>query len=92
MREQAIERQLKKTIQAAGGLCWKLTCPGIAGVPDRICLMNGRVVFVEVKAPGALPRPLQLRRMHQLQPQGFTCLVLDNPDGIQEVLDALQAA
>ena len=92
MNEQFIESQLKKAIKDMGGLCWKLVCPGITGVPDRICLMRNRAVFVELKAPGKKPRPIQVRRMNQLRQQGFTALVVDSVDGIQEVLDALSAA
>ena len=92
MNERTIEHQLKKAIEASGGLCWKLVCPGTTGVPDRICLMRNRVVFVELKAPGKQPRPIQVRRMNQLRQQGFTALVVDSIDGIQEVLDALPAA
>ena len=92
MNEQFIESQLKKAVEASGGLCWKLVCPGTSGVPDRICLMNSQAVFVELKAPGKQPRPIQQRRMNQLRQQGFTALVVDSVDGIQEVLDALHAA
>lgn len=92
MNERTIEHQLKKAVEASGGLCWKLVCPGTSGVPDRICLMNSQAVFVELKAPGKQPRPIQQRRMNQLRQQGFTALVVDSVDGIQEVLDALSAA
>lgn len=92
MNERTIEHQLKKAVEASGGLCWKLVCPGTSGVPDRICLMDSRAVFVELKAAGKQPRPIQQRRMNQLRQQGFTALVIDSVDGIQEVLDALSAA
>ena len=92
MNERTIEHQLKKAVEASGGLCWKLVCPGTSGVPDRICLMDSRAVFVELKAAGKPPRPIQQRRMNQLREQGFTALVVDSVDGIQEVLDALSAA
>jgi hypothetical protein len=85
MNEHHIEAQLKKAVEASGGLCWKLVCPGTTGVPDRLCLMGGQVVFVEV-------RPIQRRRMSQLAAHGFTALVVDSVDGIKEVLDALPAA
>lgn len=29
----------------------KFISPGTSGVPDRICVLNGRTVFVEVKRP-----------------------------------------
>lgn len=92
MNERTIEHQLKKAVEASGGLCWKLVCPGTSGVPDRICLMDSRAVFVELKAAGKQPRPIQQRRMNQLREQGFTALVVDSVDGIQEVIDALSAA
>ena len=92
MNERTIEHQLKKAVEASGGLCWKLVCPGTSGVPDRICLMDSRAVFVELKAAGKQPRPIQQRRMNQLREQGFTALVVDSVDGIQEGLDALSAA
>lgn len=92
MNEHHIEQKLKKAVEDMGGLCWKLVCPGTIGVPDRICLMRNRAVFVELKAPGQKPRPIQLRRMNQLRQQGFTALVVDSMDGIKGVLDALHAA
>ena len=92
MNEHAIETKLKKAGENNGGLCWKLVCPGTSGVPDRICLMRNRAVFVELKAPGQKPRPIQLRRMNQLRQQGFVALVVDSVDGIKGVLDALSAA
>ena len=92
MNERTIEAKLKNAVETSGGLCWKLVCPGTTGVPDRICLMNSRAVFVELKAPGKQPRPIQQHRMNQLRDQGFQTFVVDSMDGIQEVLDALSAA
>ena len=92
MKEKHLETKLKKTVEDLGGICWKLTSPGTTGVPDRICLKAGRAVFVELKAPGKKPRPIQNHRINQLRDQGFTVLVVDSPDGIAEVADALQAA
>lgn len=57
MNEHAIEQHLKKAVEAIGGLCWKFTSPGTAGVPDRICIHRGRVIFVELKAPDASHAP-----------------------------------
>lgn len=92
MKEKHLENELKKSVESIDGICWKLVSPGTTGVPDRICLKSGRVVFAEVKAPGAKPRPIQNRRMTQLRDQGFQVFVVDSLDGIAEVSDALQAA
>ena len=50
--EKDIEARLRKTVEAAGGLCLKWVCPGWVGVPDRIVLLpGGRIIFVETKQP-----------------------------------------
>ncbi|MEW6937109.1 VRR-NUC domain-containing protein [Trueperella pyogenes] len=92
MNEHAIEQHLKQAVEAIGGLCWKFTSPGTAGVPDRICIHRGRVIFVELKAPGRLPRPIQRRRIQQLTDHGVDAVVVDSLTGAQGVADALRAA
>lgn len=59
MIETQVERYLALKVQDAGGLCFKFTSPGNAGVPDRIVIHEGRVMFVELKRPGETPRELQ---------------------------------
>ena len=57
--EKTVEQALKRTVEKAGGCCYKFTSPSRAGVPDRIVVLRGRVVFVELKATGKKPRALQ---------------------------------
>jgi hypothetical protein len=48
--ERDVEKYLTKKVKSMGGLSFKWTCPGVAGVPDRICILPGGViVFIEVK-------------------------------------------
>ena len=91
MREKSIEEKLVEAVKAAGGVCWKFTSLGTAGVPDRIVLMpHGKIAFVEVKATGEKPRPLQLARHRLLRKLGFRVYVLDHPDHIGGIIDAVQ--
>lgn len=91
MREKSIEEKLVSAVKAQGGVCWKFTSPGTAGVPDRIVLMPpGRIGFVEVKAPGEKPRPLQRTRIKTLRRLGFKVFVLDSPDQIGGIVDEIQ--
>jgi hypothetical protein len=92
MNEHTIEQHLRAAVDAMGGLCWKFTSPGTAGVPDRICIYAGRVIFVELKAPGRVPRPIQHRRIQQLRDHGVDVHVVDSLAGVKEVADALYAA
>ena len=93
MREREIEKKLVDAVKTQGGVCWKFTSPGTSGVPDRIVLMPfGRIGFVEVKAPGETPRPLQHLRIRTLQRLGFKAFVLDSPEQIGGIIDAIQTS
>ena len=56
-------------------------------MPDRLVLMpGGRVWFVELKAPGRSPRPLQLYRIEELNKLGFRVRVVSTEDELQQFL------
>ena len=90
MGESAIE---KRTVRLAGELGWesyKWVSPGRRGVPDRIFLSaGGVVVFMEFKAPGAKPTPLQERTLRSLRATGHHATWVDN---VQDALDFLDEA
>jgi len=87
LTERDVERKLLKAVKHNGGVCWKFTSPGTAGVPDRIILIpEGRLAFVEVKAPGETPRPLQLSRHRLIRQLGFKVFVLDNTADIPKIM------
>ena len=91
MREKQIEHSLVMAVKAAGGMCPKLVSPGTDGMPDRMILLpKGRIGFVEVKAPGKRPRPLQERRHKQLRHLGFQVFILDGPEKIAEILKEVE--
>ena len=90
MREKAIENKLSRAVRAVGGIAPKLVCPGLDGMPDRMILLpGGRIAFVEVKAPGKVPRPLQAARHRMLRRLGFMVFVLDHPEQIGGILDEI---
>ena len=93
MREKTIEKKLIAETKAIGGIVPKLVSPGFDGMPDRMVLLpGGRIGFVEVKAPGKVPRPLQVARHRLLQELGFQVFVLDTPEQIGGILDAIRTA
>ena len=92
MREKAIEQKLVRMVMHRGGICPKFVSPGYDGMPDRIVLFpGGRIAFVEVKAPGEKPRPLQLSRHRLLRRLGFRVYVLDAAEQIGGILDEIQS-
>ena len=91
MREKAIELQLARAVKNIGGMCPKLVSPGTDGMPDRLVLLPGcRIGFVEVKAPGKEPRPLQVMRHRQLRALGFPVFVLDDAKQIPGIIAAIE--
>ena len=92
MREKQVEQKLVRAVKARGGICPKFVSPGFDGMPDRIVLLPGRHFgFVEVKAPGEVPRPLQISTHRLMKKMGFQVYVLDDPEKIGGILDEIQA-
>ena len=90
MRERQVEQALVKAVKTRDGICPKFVSPGLAGVPDRLVLMpNGKMGFVEVKAPSKKPRALQLYRIKQFRDLGFKCFVLDDVEQIPTLIDEI---
>ena len=92
MREKQVEQKLVQAVRHAGGMCPKLVSPGTDGMPDRLVLLPGcRIGFVEVKAPGKEPRPLQTQRHRQLRALGFPVFVLDDPEQVPGIIQEVAA-
>jgi hypothetical protein len=88
MREKTVESKFTSAVKAKGGLAVKFTSPGFNGMPDRLVMFpGGRIAFVEVKAPGETPRPLQRSRLKLLRRLGFKAFVLDNTSDIPKIIE-----
>ena len=88
--ERTIEQELAARTRAMGGIAPKFTSPGFDGMPDRLVLLpGGRMGFVELKAPGKKPRPLQLVRHRLLRRLGFRVYVIDGIEQIDSVLEEI---
>lgn len=91
--ERDVEQALTRAVTGHGGIAWKFVSPGTAGVPDRIVLLpGGKTGFVELKAPGKKPRPLQERRMSQIRDLGIPVFVVDNVSQIEGVIREIQSS
>ena len=92
MQEKYIEQKLVAAVKSMGGIAPKFVSPGIDGMPDRIVLLPmGRIAFVECKATGKKMRPLQNKRMKQLEALGFLVYCLDDIEQIGGILSEIQA-
>jgi len=92
MREKQTEQKLVSAVKKLGGIAPKFMSPGLDGMPDRIVLLpSGRMAFVEVKATGCKPRPLQLARHGMFRRLGFRVYVLDDEMQIGGILDEIRS-
>lgn len=90
MREKVIEQKLVTAVKKHGGICPKFVSPGFDGMPDRLVLLpHGVFAFVEAKAPGEKPRPLQLARHRLLSRLGFCVYVLDSEEQIETIIQEI---
>lgn len=87
MREKTIEEYLRDQVKAIGGKAYKFVSPRNAGVPDRlVCLPGGKVIFVELKAPGKKPTALQTKKHKELRKMDQQVFVVDNKIGVDVLI------
>ena len=92
MRERELEQKFTRAVKKRGGLALKFVSPGFDGMPDRLALLpDGKMGFVEVKAPGKVPRPLQAQRHRLLRELGFRVYILDDQRQIGGIIDDIQS-
>lgn len=92
MKESKIERELKKQIEAIGGVCLKWISPGNRGVPDRVVIYQGDVILVELKSPGEILRPLQEFQRRKFLELGVPVEVIDSMEGVGEFVSRIQGS
>jgi hypothetical protein len=77
MLEKEIERKCIRLAKVSHNVA-NVKLEGTVGWPDRLFLYAGRVMFIEFKAPGKLPRPAQVNIHKQLRAIGFTVHIVDS--------------
>lgn len=97
MRERDIEQQLRRQIESMGGKAFKFTSPGNDGVPDRLAVLPGGLIyFIELKTSRGRTTRLQEWQQEQLRALGCRVRVIrgmaEARAFIEEVRDAIQSA
>lgn len=88
MRESSIEKAICAHAIKTGWRCYKFVSPGNRGVPDRQFRRKGKLIYLEVKAPGKKPTPLQLREIQLANDDGFPAAWTDSVEDGKAFLDA----
>ena len=88
--EKLIERKLVELCELNNGMCIKLLCNHILGLPDRLCLVNkAKLVFVELKTTKQKPRKIQLYMHKKIRSLGFRVEVIDTVEGVNKLIDSI---
>lgn len=88
--EKVVERKLVEAVKANGGMCIKLLCDQLTGLPDRMCLFpNHKIVFVELKTTGRKPKRIQLFIHDKLRVLGFRVEVIDSVEGVEQFINSI---
>ena len=85
-RERDIERYLVEQTAKHGGETRKVQWIGRHGAPDRLVMLPGVAIWVELKAPGEKAKPHQLREHERMRALGQRVVVVDSFDGVDKVL------
>ena len=81
--EKHIEAYLVKRVKEMGGIAYKFTSPAHRGVADRVvCLPDGVVWFIELKAPGGRLSPLQKMFADDMARLGQRYACLSSKEGV----------
>jgi Holliday junction resolvase len=61
----------------------------LAGIPDVLCLRDGKAYFIEFKRPGEEPTKIQQHRIRELIAHGCPTTVCRSPGDVREFLEAV---
>lgn len=85
--EKAVERRLVELVKLNGGMCIKLLCDQLIGLPDRMCLFpSHKIAFVELKTTGKKPKRIQTYIHEKLRRLGFRVEVIDTIKGVEDFI------
>jgi hypothetical protein len=89
MIESQLERKFVRSVKDAGGVTYKWVSPGTLGVPDRIVIYNGRVIFVELKTITGRLSPIQEHIHYMLRQNGAEVYLLKGEEQVNDFIEAL---
>lgn len=75
--ESVVQARIIKRMEAQGYYVIKLMLTNKNGIPDLLCLRDGKAMFIEVKRPDERSRPLQEYRHKELRDIGFEVMIID---------------
>lgn len=85
-RESEIEQAAMDYAEWRGWWQVKIMRASRNGVPDRVLIRAGRVIFIEFKRDGEEPTPQQIKRHAEMRAHGAEVFVCDNLADAKRIL------
>ena len=92
LRESEIEHKVVAYAVKKGWLTRKLCAISHRGMPDRILMKKGCVMFIEFKAPSREPTKRQEREHAVIRGAGHQVYVIDDIEEGKHIIDVYDAA
>lgn len=90
MIEKDIENYLVAEAKKIGALVRKAQWVGHNHCPDRLIMTPSVTVWVEVKAPGKVPRGGQLREHERMRDNGQSVFIVDTKAATDELIEFIK--
>lgn len=84
--ESTLEKKIIRFAKKHNWFVAKFVSPGLRGVPDRVFIRDGLVLFIEIKRKGEVPTEQQLRRHDEMREHGGLIFVVDDIEFAFELL------
>ena len=88
--EKDVEKRLHQKIKSIGGQSWKFVSINNRGVSDRIVLISGRCIFVELKRDGGKMSPLQKTFRDRVVEHGGEFALVEGFAGVDRFVEKLK--
>ena len=88
--EKDVEARLRDRIKAAGGVSWKFVSPNNRGVSDRVALINGRTIYIEVKRDGGKMSALQKSFAEKITINGGEYALVEGMQGVDDFIKTIR--
>ncbi len=86
--EKLLEKKLKNGTEKMGGWCIKMLSTHLTGLPDRVCLFPGGIIFfAEIKTTKKKAKKIQILVHHKIRKLGFDVHLIDTSAQINQILE-----
>lgn len=89
--EKLLETKLKNGVEKMGGWCIKMLSTHLTGLPDRVCLFPGGIIFfAEIKTTKKKAKKIQILVHHKIRKLGFEVHLIDTSVQINQILKTIE--